>query len=142
MAEQQQLNVVSAAYPAPPPFYKHFTPENLRRLEELRTEPEHIGGEGSSPTPVSQLPPELRYLVPPRPPTEGTYRSFGDSYNVYIPLALSTLGFFADALLLCLHSGRRVSTVLGRTGHRAALPVGSRCVRSRLRRRHKVRVDA
>lgn len=87
MAEQHQSNLLAAAFPAPPPFYKHFTPENIKRLRELQTEQqdargdEHISERTLDP---SKLPLELSYLIPPSPPTAGTYRSFGDSYNVWI----------------------------------------------------------
>ncbi|MCJ1364487.1 Mediator of RNA polymerase II transcription subunit 7 [Acarospora aff. strigata] len=34
--QQQQSGAISAAFPAPPPFYKHFTEQNLSRLKELQ----------------------------------------------------------------------------------------------------------
>ena len=74
MAEQQQPSVLSAAFPAPPPFYKHFTSENIDRLKDLQ--------QHQAEAELNELPEDLRYLVPPLPPTDGTYSSFGDSYNV------------------------------------------------------------
>ncbi|KAF3902525.1 hypothetical protein ABW21_db0204739 [Orbilia brochopaga] len=83
MAEEQQRNTASA-FPAPPPFFKNFTPENQAKLKELQREstPKDDGG-------AQTLPPELVCLIPPKPPTEGQYRSFGDAWN--IPDRLPTL---------------------------------------------------
>lgn len=60
--------------PNPPNFYKQFTNENVARLEQLRAE-----STTTSPSqPLLNLPPELRYLVPPAPPSDdGDYRLFG-----------------------------------------------------------------
>ncbi|KAK7517953.1 MED7 protein-domain-containing protein [Phyllosticta citriasiana] len=90
MADEDVDNVVSTQWPAPPPFWKHFTPENRARLKELqgasRGEDTLISSsenahkdDGSKPL---DLPPELRYLVPPEPPASGKYRSFGDQYDI------------------------------------------------------------
>ncbi|KAI9834040.1 MAG: hypothetical protein M1819_003325 [Sarea resinae] len=93
MAEDQAAgNTLSAAFPTPPPFFKHFTEANLRRLEDLRKPKESQGGSPEDrdanattehdPLRLAVLPSELRYLIPPEPPTAGTYRSFGDTYNI------------------------------------------------------------
>lgn len=103
---QHKANVLSAAFPAPPPFYKSFTADNLARLKQLQhsrtrqqlgqddgdknagtstgQDYDGVGDESSSgKSPATKdLPPELQYLVPPAPPTAGIYRSFGDSYSV------------------------------------------------------------
>lgn len=89
MTDQPQAGTISAAFPAPPPFYKSFTPQNLERLQE------HLESSGQQPTssPATQpittppldllsLPPELRNLIPPPPPPEGKYRSFGTLHDV------------------------------------------------------------
>ncbi|KAI8931619.1 hypothetical protein NX059_011271 [Plenodomus lindquistii] len=67
-------------FPDPPPFFKHFTTENIARLKEL--EDEALGGDGiaakdaptTAPTlsadQISALPTELRYLIPPEPPAD------------------------------------------------------------------------
>jgi mediator of RNA polymerase II transcription subunit 7 len=100
MAEQQPSNVLAAAFPSPPPFYQHFTPENLERIAALRaaqqsdsanasSDTQTTSGEASPANPalrILDLPPELRYLQPPEPPPEGVYRSFGDVFNVSYPL--------------------------------------------------------
>ncbi|MCJ1300769.1 Mediator of RNA polymerase II transcription subunit 7 [Hypocenomyce scalaris] len=94
MAGQQPTGAVSAAFPAPPPFYKHFTEQNLARLKELQES--QLGSEpatddpsnnstkvpSASAHPLTDLPPELRYLIPPSPPPSGEYKSFGDHYNI------------------------------------------------------------
>ncbi|KAK7534863.1 mediator of RNA polymerase II transcription subunit 7 [Phyllosticta citribraziliensis] len=90
MADEDAENVLSTQWPAPPPFWKHFTPENRARLKELQ-EASHgedtlmTGSEDAHKTndlKPSDLPPELRYLVPPAPPASGKYRSFGDQYDI------------------------------------------------------------
>ncbi|KAI9759578.1 MAG: hypothetical protein M4579_002244 [Chaenotheca gracillima] len=101
MAEEQdrdpghQANVLAAAFPAPPPFYKHFTPENLARLKQIQNPQQIPSNSPSTSTFVSQrtppkspaedkdpLPAELRCLIPPPPPTTGPYRSFGDQFQL------------------------------------------------------------
>jgi mediator of RNA polymerase II transcription subunit 7 len=96
MTDQQPSNPLAAAFPSPPPFYQHFTPENLNRIAALRAaqQSEQANAssdthstleEASAPNPALRLldlPPELRFLQPPEPPAEGIYRSFGDFFNV------------------------------------------------------------
>jgi len=68
-------------FPAPPPFYKNFTARNIQRLKELK----EAGSDGKSPSGAStllDLPPELRYLVPPEPPENGAVRNFGEVKTV------------------------------------------------------------
>jgi mediator of RNA polymerase II transcription subunit 7 len=55
--------------PAPPPFWKQFTPENIAQVKELQ--------ENGEPVPTT-----LEVLLPPPPPTDGKYRSFGDIFDV------------------------------------------------------------
>jgi len=86
MAEQQQANALAAAFPSPPPFWQHFTPENLSRIAALRaaSTPDGKGGAllDAARARLLDLPPELRFLQPPEPPAEGVYRCFGDIYNL------------------------------------------------------------
>lgn len=89
MADDNPDNILSATFPAPPPFWKHFTPENRARLKELQDTAKGSSNhddEGSNsaqqPPRLADLPPELRYLQPPEPPANGKYRSFGDQYDV------------------------------------------------------------
>ncbi|KAJ8117928.1 hypothetical protein OPT61_g970 [Boeremia exigua] len=75
-------------FPDPPPFFKHFTADNLERLKDI------TGGTGNS-TQISAdaaktssklsaeqilaLPTELRYLIPPPPPSnDETFHIFGE----------------------------------------------------------------
>jgi mediator of RNA polymerase II transcription subunit 7 len=95
MAEQQPANTLAAAFPTPPPFYQHFTTENLDRIAALRAEKQETNTASSGPSDgpsdpddarlplrILDLPPELRFLQPPEPPAAGIYRSFGDIFNV------------------------------------------------------------
>ncbi len=95
MAEQQEqqqqptaTNTLSSAFPAPPPFWKHFTPENLARLKEIQEQAGVSDGK-----PVNDVPSELQYLVPPTPPTTGTYRSFGATYDVFTSFHIYLIDF-------------------------------------------------
>ncbi|KAI9691093.1 MAG: Mediator of RNA polymerase II transcription subunit 7 [Bathelium mastoideum] len=82
--EQQQP--LAAAFPAPPPFYKQFTTKNIARLKEVQ--------HGSSTTQIPaeiedreiDLPADLQCLVPPEPPSDGKFRSFGGELDVNEPL--------------------------------------------------------
>ncbi|TKA58703.1 hypothetical protein B0A49_10562 [Cryomyces minteri] len=90
MAEEER-RTSSAPFPAPPPFYKFFTEENLSRLKELQsTAPKSTSTTASS---ILDLPPELRYLIPPEPPNNGKYRSFGALIDINETLpSLRSLG--------------------------------------------------
>ena len=89
MDEQQGEARLAATFPAPPPFWREFSEDNLNRISELRVAQ---SGEASKtydpavslPARILDLPPELRFLQPPEEPTTGVYRSFGDTYNVRI----------------------------------------------------------
>ena len=74
MADPYPAKGLAAAFPAPPPFYHHFTAQNLARLEEIRRQKDAVD--------VDTLPVDLQFLVPPPVPVTGTYRSFGDLYHV------------------------------------------------------------
>ncbi|MCJ1392904.1 Mediator of RNA polymerase II transcription subunit 7 [Xylographa bjoerkii] len=90
MAEQQQTTSITAAFPAPPPFYKHFTEAHLARFAELQADPttelEDTKNKQPSSGSLLDLPPELRYLQPPPPPANGKYRSFGEDHSLAAPL--------------------------------------------------------
>lgn len=94
MAETGQQKV-TAAFPPPPPFWKHFTSQNLKKLEECKKEHEEKLGSKQSWTPEAlrmlEVPPELRFLVPPKAPTSGSYSLFGESQSVFTSLQLSWL---------------------------------------------------
>lgn len=73
MADPQQTMSI-APFPGPPPFWKNFSRTNLSRLETLQTE----ATSSSTPLDLKTLPLELRYLLPPPPPTatSETYPAF------------------------------------------------------------------
>ena len=74
MADQQRP-LPNAPFPAPPPFWKHFTTENIAKLKAIDDAPED--SEHSKPI----LPLELQYLRPPSPPVEN-YTIFGENQTV------------------------------------------------------------
>lgn len=84
MAEPGQKNLPTAFAP-PPPLWKHFTPDNVKKLEEIKdaSAGEHKSQKKWSPAELRALdvPPELRYLVPPELPTE-SYSVFGELQGV------------------------------------------------------------
>jgi hypothetical protein len=90
MEEQQQQNALAAAFPAPPPFWQSFTPENISAISSLRAAQAQSSPSSKFeldpaielPIRLLDLPAELRCLQPPEPPVEGIYRCFGDLYNV------------------------------------------------------------
>ncbi|KAL1305557.1 hypothetical protein AAFC00_007164 [Neodothiora populina] len=91
MADQTQARLPTAPFPAPPPFYNHFTEQNVAKLRELRKEAAKNKDEDgmedvqSSGIDALSLPPDLRFLVPPEPPADGRYRSFGADYDLAQP---------------------------------------------------------
>jgi len=87
MDDPQPPNTLAAAFPAPPPFWQSFTPENLERISKLRAPQNRTRREENGiPPRILNLPPELRFLQPPEPPVEGVYRCFGDVFNLKDPL--------------------------------------------------------
>jgi hypothetical protein len=88
MDEQQSAPALSTAFPAPPPYWQSFTPANLERIAELRAaqkpSAKNYNAATELPLRLLDLPPELRWLQPPVQPPEGTYKCFGDSFDVYI----------------------------------------------------------
>ncbi|KAJ9300583.1 hypothetical protein DTO271G3_1747 [Paecilomyces variotii] len=84
MADGAQQRALTAAFPPPPPFWKHFTPANLQKLEEIKQEArgghDHKGKKKWTPAELRALkvPPELRFLIPPEVPSNGHYSVFGE----------------------------------------------------------------
>ncbi|KAF7195526.1 Mediator of RNA polymerase II transcription subunit 7 [Pseudocercospora fuligena] len=80
MAESKPM---AALFPSPPPFYQHFTKQNLSRLRQLRKEAgvldttSDTSSQDKKDIDVLALPPELRYLVPPSPPSASKFNVFG-----------------------------------------------------------------
>ncbi|KAF7594425.1 Mediator of RNA polymerase II transcription subunit 7 [Aspergillus hancockii] len=88
MADAGQQRALTAFAP-PPPLWKHFTPDNLKKLEKIRKDASK--GEDGKPqkkkwTPAElqslDLPPELRFLVPPEIPKSGHYSVFGEQQSL------------------------------------------------------------
>ena len=83
-----QQRAVTAAFPPPPPFWKYFSSTNQEKLDELKKEERRKNNTDNTKTwsPAElrslQLPPELRYLIPPEPPRSGYYNLFGEAQNV------------------------------------------------------------
>jgi mediator of RNA polymerase II transcription subunit 7 len=69
-------NNLKSPFPAPPPFWKHFTTTNLARLSELTTP-------NPSSTRPANLPYELAVLLPPPPPNFGSYTTFSALNQVH-----------------------------------------------------------
>lgn len=91
MAEKPQTK---ANFPIPPPFYKHFTKDNIAQLRQIRKEKagaqleEHTGSTTLEKTKVldtATLPTELRYLIPPPLPADGRWRTFGAQHDLHAP---------------------------------------------------------
>lgn len=86
MADEEKI---LQPFPDPPPFFKHFTTDNLKRLQEIENEASNATESSSrvanvgpklSPEQILALPTELRYLVPPPPPADDeAFRVFGET---------------------------------------------------------------
>lgn len=91
MAEQNQARILSAAFPTPPPFHKYFTKQNISKLRQARKEAVAQGESSrdeisNSDDDLSTLQSELRHLIPPEPPADGRYKSFGIQHDVSVSL--------------------------------------------------------
>jgi len=86
MEDQPQFTAISAAFPAPPPFYKSFTAQNLERRKDYLETSAPLSSDGLSTSgafpDLLSLPPELRNLIPPPPPPNCQYRSFGTFHDI------------------------------------------------------------
>jgi mediator of RNA polymerase II transcription subunit 7 len=91
MADKPQTK---ANFPIPPPFYKHFTKDNIARLRQIRKEKaeSQVTDDAVNPTleqsqelDTSALPTDLRYLDPPPPPADGKWRTFGAQHDLHAP---------------------------------------------------------
>lgn len=92
MADESQQRAVNTAFAPPPPLWKHFTRENIDRVEQIKAEaskgedsPSNRNKQWSAAKlRALQLPSELRYLVPPDIP-KGQYSVFGELQTVRSP---------------------------------------------------------
>ena len=74
--------VLSLNWPAPPPFYKHFTVANCERVREATKHGETSSVEASLLSTVLADTPELQFLVPPARPEDGRYSAFEEHNEV------------------------------------------------------------
>ncbi|PLB47710.1 mediator of RNA polymerase II transcription subunit 7 [Aspergillus steynii IBT 23096] len=89
MAEAGQQRALTTAFAPPPPLWKHFTPDNVKKFEEIKKEAsKDVDGKPKkkkwSPTELRSLdlPGELHFLAPPEIPTTGQYSVFGELQNL------------------------------------------------------------
>lgn len=76
-------DVLTSYFPNPPPFYKHFTPKNLDALSQFKSAQDIDANTPLTTPQLLQLPTELRYLVPPAPPSPSTeYSVFGKKTTI------------------------------------------------------------
>lgn len=78
--QQQDEDLIISFFPDPPPFYKHFTSENVQRLQKVKEDATSSDQESPkidlsialdlSAEQILGLPTELRYLIPPEPPAD------------------------------------------------------------------------
>ena len=80
-SQQPSRGALASTFPGPPPFWTDFTPENLARIEDLRSAAPEYDGDGSV-VRLSNLPDDLVNLQPPAEPADGKWRIFGDYYSV------------------------------------------------------------
>lgn len=67
------MSGLSSVFPAPPKYYKYFTKENLEELEKYKDDDDNIKED--------DLPQSLSHLIPPKPPVDTQYRSFGNVWH-------------------------------------------------------------
>lgn len=86
-----ESNEISSLYPPPPPFIKFFTEENVDKLRQV--EKEGMILDAASSFLSDQEKDQLKYLVKPKLPESGTYRAFGNVWQIKDELPeLSQLG--------------------------------------------------
>lgn len=83
-------NEISSLYPAPPPYIKFFTDENVKKLPEyMKQRSEPVETTGDEPAITN----ELEFLIPPKMPKSQHYRAFGSIWQVQDKLLdLETMG--------------------------------------------------
>ncbi|CDO94409.1 unnamed protein product [Kluyveromyces dobzhanskii CBS 2104] len=69
-------NEVSSLYPPPPPFVELFTEENLVLFEECRADTEKLAKL------TDKQREQLKYFTKPELPKDGSYRVFGNVWNI------------------------------------------------------------
>ncbi|GAB7363371.1 hypothetical protein MBLNU230_g3651t1 [Neophaeotheca triangularis] len=85
-----QTKQLTAAFPTPPPYYQNFTKTNLKRLHTIQRESQsslETSNEANTDPLTTQpqtsnLPAELRTLLPPPPPADQKYRVFNTTTDL------------------------------------------------------------
>ncbi|KAJ5281748.1 hypothetical protein N7478_007120 [Penicillium angulare] len=85
MDDPNQQRAVPTAFAPPPPLWKYFTRDNLDKLDEIKNEaskkengqPDRTKQWSGEELRALDVPPELRFLVPPEAPTS-EYSVFGE----------------------------------------------------------------
>ncbi|TDZ39093.1 Mediator of RNA polymerase II transcription subunit 7 [Colletotrichum spinosum] len=82
--DEPSQNALASTFPNPPPFWRHFTAENVSRLEELRKSRAQKDGVAVEDLPArtSDIPEELMNLQPPAEPATGTWKVLGGNYTL------------------------------------------------------------
>lgn len=110
MAEAGQQRPLTTAFAPPPPLWKHFNTDNVKRLEAIKKEACR-GGDGKTRakkwTPAElrslELPSELHYLVPPEIPTSGHYSVFGELQSVCAHVSIVSLALLITRLSIAFN---------------------------------------
>lgn len=124
MDEAGQQKGVTAAFPPPPAFWKHFSQHNLDKLEELKRDKEAAqDGEKVDWSPEAlaglDVPPELQCLIPPKLP-EHEFLLFGESQLV----RLAMIGLLPKVISANITTTACTKpSFASRTRHRTALPL-------------------
>ncbi|CAH2352320.1 mediator of RNA polymerase II transcription subunit 7 [[Candida] railenensis] len=96
MSEGDEL--ISSLYPPPPPYYRYFTDENVEKLAQWKksnqgassavsgNDNENENGTGTSEEEHTyetgaEVTGELKFLVPPKPPSGTHYRNYGNVWS-------------------------------------------------------------
>lgn len=89
-------NEISSLYPAPPPYIKFFTEENVKKLPEYiknKTASSDTNGEQIVNDETNVVTNELEFLIPPEMPKSEKYRAFGSVWQIKDKLPdLATMG--------------------------------------------------
>ncbi|KAF6806050.1 hypothetical protein CMUS01_14469 [Colletotrichum musicola] len=82
--EEPSQNALASTFPNPPPFWRHFTPENINRIEDLRKAQAEKDGVAVKDLParLPDVPEDLMNLQPPAEPAAGTWKVLGGNYTL------------------------------------------------------------
>ncbi|KAJ3080123.1 Dual specificity protein phosphatase cdc14a [Quaeritorhiza haematococci] len=77
----QETPELSTAYPLPPPFFKAYTNDNLKRFAALKVGTLPAENEDKPPVMTKDKTANEPLFLDPPPPIVGTYRTFGNEYS-------------------------------------------------------------